>query len=438
MRRIMIYLFILSFTFGIFNTRISAIECDYPDAGLKITYDANSKVIYDYDKFSNGDYYRNYNGLFKSGQAKFDKSEIADIDQEIWKKYKGESCPSNIILCEYSDWSYKPIPSTKGLALKLGEAGRIFACKVGMLDEDTCKQIDNDTYAMFTIDKKELYIFDYEGYEKSGLEKYKDGALSNDFKDGFNKGYNICTDGGKNKGLAWVTWGDVCGTIGGVMNSQVEFTLRDGYDALYYRKSTCNKVKYEGPYPSFDANCALLQQYKVSYESAVGNYKGCDEDQHCKTTSLKDMNNIEEQLKTYCTSVLRNYDYNEFQESCINDCLTLKHDLNELRKGTDLYESYGDVSDSCSIGSSIISMVYNVLKWAKYILPAIIIILTMLDFIKAIAAQNDDDMKKAQGKFVKRLIVAALFFLLPLIINFVLQTFGFYDQNCDITALFKK
>ena len=44
-------------------------------------------------------------------------------------------------------------------------------------------------------------------------------------------------------------------------------------------------------------------------------------------------------------------------------------------------------------------------------------------------------MKKAQGKFIKRLIVAALLFLLPLIINFVLQTFGFYNSGCDITDL---
>ena len=66
----------------------------------------------------------------------------------------------------------------------------------------------------------------------------------------------------------------------------------------------------------------------------------------------------------------------------------------------------------------------------------LVTILSMLDFIKAIASQSDDEMKKAQGKFVKRLIVAALLFLLPFIINFVLKTFGFYNSKCDITDLF--
>ena len=45
-------------------------------------------------------------------------------------------------------------------------------------------------------------------------------------------------------------------------------------------------------------------------------------------------------------------------------------------------------------------------------------------------------MKKAQGKFVKRLIVAALLFLLPFIINFMLKTFGMYNSKCDVNNLF--
>ena len=127
--------------------------------------------------------------------------------------------------------------------------------------------------------------------------------------------------------------------------------------------------------------------------------------------------------------------YNE--GNCVSKCVKLNKEIATLEKDNNLRSDYDD-STKCGSVTSIISMVYNVLKWVKYILPALVIILTMLDFIKAIAAQNDDDMKKAQGKFVKRLIVAALLFLLPLIINFVLQTFGFYDSNCDITDLFKK
>ena len=114
----------------------------------------------------------------------------------------------------------------------------------------------------------------------------------------------------------------------------------------------------------------------------------------------------------------------------MTNCLSLESDLETYL----LNKSIGE--DKCALTVSIITFISNILKWAKYIAPILVIILSILDFIKAIAAQNDDDMKKAQGKFVKRLIVAALLFLLPLIINFMLKTFGLYNSACDISNLF--
>ena len=130
--------------------------------------------------------------------------------------------------------------------------------------------------------------------------------------------------------------------------------------------------------------------------------------------------------------MLSTLDYAE--GNCIDACINLSKDLSALEIQKGLQNPYDDKS-KCNVGTAIVSMVYNVLKWLKYIAPALVIIFTMLDFIKAIASQNDDDMKKAQGKFVKRLIVAALLFLLPLIINFLLQTFGLFDSSCDVTNL---
>ena len=54
------------------------------------------------------------------------------------------------------------------------------------------------------------------------------------------------------------------------------------------------------------------------------------------------------------------------------------------------------------------------------------------DLDKLISADKDDEMKKAQGKFVKRLIAAALIFLIPLIIEFVLGKMGFGYNDCGL------
>lgn len=181
---------------------------------------------------------------------------------------------------------------------------------------------------------------------------------------------------------------------------------------------------------SDDNICQAYGDYMSDMDEQLGVYNKSK-----LSSDLNIYNQLKDELNSYCASVLSNMNYNE--GNCVSKCVKLNKEIATLEKDNNLRSDYDD-STKCGIGTSIISMVYNVLKWVKYILPALVIILTMLDFIKAIAAQNDDDMKKAQGKFVKRLIVAALLFLLPLIINFVLQTFGFYDQNCDITDLFKK
>jgi len=52
-----------------------------------------------------------------------------------------------------------------------------------------------------------------------------------------------------------------------------------------------------------------------------------------------------------------------------------------------------------------------------------------MDFIKAIAAQSEDEMKKAQSRFIRRLIVAALVFIVPFLIEYVLTAFKIVSDN---------
>ena len=54
-----------------------------------------------------------------------------------------------------------------------------------------------------------------------------------------------------------------------------------------------------------------------------------------------------------------------------------------------------------------------------------------IDFIKAVAAQKDDDMKKVQSTFIKRLIIAVAIFLMPAILNLI---FSFLTDTFNITT----
>lgn len=57
---------------------------------------------------------------------------------------------------------------------------------------------------------------------------------------------------------------------------------------------------------------------------------------------------------------------------------------------------------------------YDILKIAT---PVIIIITGMMDVLKAVSAQKEDEMKKAQKKFLNRLLAGAVVFLVFVIIE---------------------
>ena len=177
--------------------------------------------------------------------------------------------------------------------------------------------------------------------------------------------------------------------------------------------------------------CRFYEKSKDDLIDLVGQYEDCiNNKSQCSISNIVTKHNsILAELKNTCKAYIS---YMSYDDTCMNECLDLN---NKLRNAKALISEDQKI-EKCSISDDIVSMIYNVIKWAKYIVPVLVIILSILDFIKAIAAQNDDEMKKAQGRFVKRLIVAALLFLIPLIINFALKTFGMYNSSCDITDLF--
>ena len=55
----------------------------------------------------------------------------------------------------------------------------------------------------------------------------------------------------------------------------------------------------------------------------------------------------------------------------------------------------------------------------KIAVPVLLIVFGMLDLGKAVAAQKEDEIKKAQGLFVKRLISAAIVFFVFVVVELV-------------------
>jgi ABC-type spermidine/putrescine transport system permease subunit II len=76
----------------------------------------------------------------------------------------------------------------------------------------------------------------------------------------------------------------------------------------------------------------------------------------------------------------------------------------------------------------------EILMIPKIAVPVIIIGLGMLDFSKAVLASKEDEMRKAQSTFIKRVLIGVTVFFVPTIINVLMYimdvVLGVTSTNC--------
>lgn len=90
----------------------------------------------------------------------------------------------------------------------------------------------------------------------------------------------------------------------------------------------------------------------------------------------------------------------------------------------------GDIDANMIFCGRFGEFLQKVLDIIRFAVPLIIIGLSVLDFIKVIASQKADDMKKATNKLVKRLIIGVAIFIVPTILEFLLSQFGMELGSC--------
>lgn len=100
---------------------------------------------------------------------------------------------------------------------------------------------------------------------------------------------------------------------------------------------------------------------------------------------------------------------------------------------------YGNTEFDCKslIGDDMVALINSGMNIIKIIVPIIVIGLGIFDIAKAVFASNDDDIKKAQKTFFKRLIIAVIIFFSPILVNFVIditnEAAGFVNSDtCGI------
>ncbi len=101
---------------------------------------------------------------------------------------------------------------------------------------------------------------------------------------------------------------------------------------------------------------------------------------------------------------------------------------------------FGDDFDSCDvlIGPNVMKYINTGMGYIKIIIPILVIVLGTFDFVRAVFATSEDDMKKAQKTFIRRLIIAGAIFISPyfvnLLINITNNVAGFLNNGtCGIS-----
>lgn len=94
--------------------------------------------------------------------------------------------------------------------------------------------------------------------------------------------------------------------------------------------------------------------------------------------------------------------------------------------GTDVSGDKVNVDCETIFGSkedpnSLRYLIDEILMYPKILVPILLILLGVLDFGKAVIASKEDQMKKAQETFVKRIIAAVAIFFIPLFIDLLME-----------------
>ena len=205
--------------------------------------------------------------------------------------------------------------------------------------------------------------------------------------------------------------------------------------SIFMGGTTCSTPEYKGgdiDSANLVSFCDMFVEQYNEIGNAVSAYTSCDsksgkDKSVCRAKALTDFDEKTDKLKNTCNTIMRNSNLG-VNDGCISSCLNANDNINVLRK------YLGDVSsdNDCGIDDKVKNWILNIVKWVKYILPVIVIIFGIVDFIKAILADKDDEMKKAQGRFIKRLIAAALVFIVPFILQFILEKMGFEVNSCGL------
>jgi len=155
----------------------------------------------------------------------------------------------------------------------------------------------------------------------------------------------------------------------------------------------------------------LLNDYNIKYGVISGNDNKDDDNNH----NSEALNRCSKECSKKCEN---EYNPSECVRYCYNDCVNFINNPPEKIQCGDFKVPY--------IFAQITSTIVTILKIAT---PIIVILLGSIDFAKGVIAQKEDEIKKGQQIFIRRVILGILVFLVFVIVQLVIGLVAPNDAN---------
>ena len=126
------------------------------------------------------------------------------------------------------------------------------------------------------------------------------------------------------------------------------------------------------------------------------------------------------------------YDKDREAISSINNSLdVLEVKWHDYLTKIDTGKKVDDESCEGLLGQDLLDDISTVFTWIKITVPILLILLGSIDFGKAVLSDDQQELKKATSKFIKRCIIAVAIFFIPTIIMYLIS---FVDKIADVSC----
>ena len=96
-----------------------------------------------------------------------------------------------------------------------------------------------------------------------------------------------------------------------------------------------------------------------------------------------------------------------------------------------LFYLLAEASDVCNALTPIMTLLGYVIFGIKIVVPVILILVGMMDLAKAIMGKDDNEIKKAQGSLIKKIVVAVCVYLVITLVGLIMSLiYPSWDDNC--------